>query len=261
MLGISPFSNGRYEGSNLLENRINSRDNVRLELVHKADVLLSYGGDGTLIQAVHQAYETDPYFSAKVVGVNSGNVGFLTSFPANKLDYALDKIPELVDKEDRIDERSCISCFINGSERLFALNELLVSTRKSKRMINLSVFVDGDEVFDFRGDGLIISTATGSTAHNLSAGGPVITPGSGSLCITPLAAYSLSVRPVVVDENKEIKVVVKNSDDIDWSIVSDGQFDTRTYNEFSVKFSRSIDLFRPKESFYSLINNKLNWSN
>lgn len=170
------------------------------------DMMVSFGGDGTILRAV--TYIGD--LGIPVVGVNTGRLGFLSTF---KKEDVRKVIQEFVAGEFKIVERSLVSVFTEGDipefgELNFALNEVTVSRKETTSMITVETYLNDEYLTSYWSDGLIVSTPTGSTGYSLSCGGPVITPTAKSLVITPIAPHNLNARPLVISDNTEIRLKV-----------------------------------------------------
>lgn len=168
----------------------------------KADLVLSVGGDGTFLttSAAVGAYETP------IMGINSGHLGFLS---AADLSNAEEIVKEIVSGEYLIQERSLIS--VEGCEELtkrnhVALNEVAILKQDNASMITLETSVGGHLLANYRGDGLIIATPTGSTGYNLSVGGPIVSPTTPAWIVSPIAAHTLTMRPLVIGNDSEMRV-------------------------------------------------------
>lgn len=170
----------------------------------KADLLFSIGGDGTMLDTVPIVRNS----GIPVLGINMGRMGFLSSIAKQDIDQAIDQI---INHQFSIESRSLISLqnpqYLFG-ELNFALNELSVFRHETTSLIVIQVFVDDVFVNSYWADGLIIATPTGSTAYSLSAGGPILTPASANFVITPIATHNLSVRPIVIPDNSNIRLMV-----------------------------------------------------
>ena len=168
----------------------------------KADLVLSVGGDGTFLttSAAVGAYETP------IMGINSGHLGFLS---AADLSDAEDIVKEIVNGEYLIQKRTLIS--VDGPTELegrnrYALNEVAILKQDNASMINLETTIGGRLLANYRGDGLIVATPTGSTGYNLSVGGPIVSPTTPVWIVSPIAAHSLTMRPLVIGNNEELEV-------------------------------------------------------
>ncbi len=169
------------------------------------DMALSIGGDGTLLGICRRLYERD----IPVCGINIGTFGFLADIELPELESKLEKI---IKGQYYIEERMLVSGFVKSGhddERFLghAINDVVV-TGGIARMIHLDLTVDNCRVMDYKADGIIVSTATGSTAYSLSAGGPLINPKIKVLLVTPICPHTFNARPMVIDENDEVRVHV-----------------------------------------------------
>ncbi len=209
----------------IMENRLSESAGIRhftdvKKIPDDADCAIVLGGDGTMIQAAIDLVHKD----LPILGVNTGNLGFLTEVEWQEADRALQR---LLDGDYSIEERIMIkeiSHFKHSDSRssCYALNDLVVSKRGSQRLITVKVYLN-DELADvYRADGLIISTPTGSTGYNLSAGGPVMVPHIRAMVVTPICAHSLNKRSLVVDAADRITLEIGQTKDVgeDLAIVS-----------------------------------------
>ena len=171
-----------------------------------ADFVISLGGDGTMLRATNRVGAKE----IPVLGINMGRLGFLADVLPDEIDAALQ---EIYTGQYKIEEHSVIMIeteggFLEGSP--YALNDIALLKRDNASMISIRCCVDGDYLVTYQADGLIVSTATGSTAYSLSNGGPVIVPSASNLCITPVAPHSLNMRPVVVTDDVVIELDVES---------------------------------------------------
>ena len=174
------------------------------------DLLISIGGDGTILRAI--TYVKD--LNIPIVGINTGRLGFLATIPMNKVEKALD---EIFEGNYRISKRSLLAITVGEGEAVFdlnfALNEITVSRKNTTSMISVETWLDEEYLTSYWADGLIVSTPTGSTGYSLSCGGPVIMPESDSFVLTPIAPHNLNARPLVISSNKIIKLKVSGRED------------------------------------------------
>ena len=174
------------------------------------ELLISIGGDGTILRAI--TYVKD--LNIPIVGINTGRLGFLATIPMNTIEKALN---EIFDGNYRISKRSLLAISIDKGEAVFdlnfALNEITVSRKNTTSMISVETWLDDEYLTSYWADGLIVSTPTGSTGYSLSCGGPVIMPESDSLVLTPIAPHNLNARPLVISSNKIIKLKVSGRED------------------------------------------------
>ena len=174
------------------------------------ELLISIGGDGTILRAI--TYVKD--LNIPIVGINTGRLGFLATIPMNTVEKALD---EIFEGNYRISKRSLLAITVGEGEAVFdlnfALNEITVSRKNTTSMISVETWLDDEYLTSYWADGLIVSTPTGSTGYSLSCGGPVIMPESDSFVLTPIAPHNLNARPLVISSNKIIKLKVSGRED------------------------------------------------
>lgn len=221
------------------------------------DVLISLGGDGTLLDTVTLVRDS----GIPVVGINFGRLGFLASI--NKSDIS-DALHALVNKEYTFDERNLISIYSDeglfGDDN-FALNDVTIHKRDDAAMITIHAFLNGEFLNSYWGDGIIVSTPTGSTAYSLSCGGPIVFPKSGNLLLTPVAPHNLNVRPVVLSDDTELRFEVE-SRSANYLLSCDSRTVTIDRSiTFSVKTAPfKINLIRLyNENYLTTLRNKLLW--
>jgi NAD+ kinase len=169
------------------------------------EYVFSVGGDGTFLQSVLSIRN----FDVPVIGVNAGRLGFLADISE---DQVHDALTHIFDRQYKIVERSMLEVEFSDRENLdfnYALNEMTVLKTDNSSMLNITAYVNNEFLNNYWADGLIISTPTGSTAYSLSVGGPILTPNTENFVITPLAPHNLTIRPIVVPDNCEIKLRVE----------------------------------------------------
>ena len=184
------------------------RQKVKVALPEDTECVITLGGDGTLIQAARDMYLRD----IPVMGVNLGHLGFLAEIDKDRLFPSLDR---LLKDDYEIEERMLIQGVIlhNGKEVMtdIALNDIVLNRVGHMHVIDFDVYVNGAYLMNYRADGMIFSTATGSTAYNLSAGGPLVVPTAQLMVMTPICAHALNARCVIVDAFSTIEVRIKPS--------------------------------------------------
>lgn len=171
-----------------------------------ADFVLSMGGDGTLLKSAAGVGDKN----IPVVGVNMGHLGFLANVGAGDINKALD---DICAGRYEIDEHAVIQLSAGGTPFggcSFAMNDISILKRDNASMITIHTWINDEYIVTYRADGLIVTTPTGSTAYSLSNGGPIITPGTGILCLTPVAPHSLNIRPIVIPDNAVIRLEVES---------------------------------------------------
>ena len=221
----------------------------------EVDLLVSLGGDGTLLGVVRQSYGYDK----PVLGINAGNLGFLADIPIDSID---DMIERLLVGEYRVDNRMMIEGYIECDgehQEFYAFNDVVITRPTISHMVKLDAFLDNDWFNTYRGDGLIISTPTGSTAYNLSLGGPIMYPLSKVFIMTPMAPHSLTQRPLVVPSDFTIQL--SSPDDL--IVMVDGQ------DHYTIKAKDKIVicgakmdaklLHKKEHSYFSVLREKLSW--
>ncbi len=179
------------------------------QLISKAFYLICLGGDGTMLETVSLVKNS----GIPVLGVNTGRLGFLASVNKDDLNKALLQLLKeefTLDKRELIEINGCANCFGDVN---YALNEFTIHKKDSSAMIHIDTYIDGVFLNSYFADGLIVSTPTGSTAYSLSCGGPIMMPDSDNFIITPIAPHNLTVRPIVVSNNKKLSFKVSGRSD------------------------------------------------
>lgn len=228
-------------------------------LAREVDLLLVFGGDGSMLRVVR---EMDGAMTP-IVGVNVGRLGFLTAVPANDLPQALNKVWK---GEFEIETRPLLDARgESGGKKIVlrALNDIVISRGGAPRMIELEVRVNGQVLTCYRCDGLIVSSPTGSTAYSLSAGGAIVSPGAQVFAITPICPHTLSNRSIIVSLNSIVQVKVI-SEKVETTATADGQVqvDLLAGDVITIRRSRRVTrLLHPGgSSFFDTLRQKLHWS-
>jgi NAD+ kinase len=228
-------------------------------LASKADVLLVLGGDGTMLNAARLSGER----GIPILGVNMGGLGFLTEVRLENLYPSLERV---FANDFVLDERLMLRTQIHRRGETIApgvvLNDVVISKGTVARMIELKIAIHGRFVTNLRGDGLIVSSPTGSTAYSLSAGGPIIDPAVQSLILTPICPHTLTHRPLIVPGNAEIEVTLTSKDDGSMATL-DGQVGVAITQGDTVVIQTSehrTKLIRfPESNYYDVLREKLKW--
>jgi len=230
------------------------------EMKNVCDVVLVIGGDGTILRAAPIVAPQD----LPLVAVNTGEFGFLATAEAHEIH---DLLRELQKGTLREETRSLLDAmFMEGGDThtVHALNDIVIHRGEEARVVKLEVYVDDVLVNRFAADGVIVSTPTGSTAYNLSAGGPVFHPGVDALAITPICAHTLAVRPVVVSKQTRIVLRAQSYEGGTVYLLSDGQVAANLDPGAEVTVQRSSYririLQRAGRSFYNVLRKKLGWA-
>lgn len=228
-------------------------------LAKAVDLLLVFGGDGTILRVVAEIDGSQ----TPILGINVGRLGFLTAVPTQDLSAALKKI---WNRDFFVERRSLIEAAAECSTKpvtMCALNDIVISHGAASRVIDLDVSVDGEPLTRYRGDGLIVSSPTGSTAYSLAAGGPIIRPDANVFSITPICAHALSNRSLVVGLDSTIKVKLA-TENVETIVAADGHLETALAVGDVVTIRRSarvVNLLHPGGfSFFETIRRKLHWS-
>ena len=226
------------------------------ELCHKCDALITLGGDGTLISAVRRSHKID----IPILGVHAGRLGFLADIDPDEMESF---IKDMVKGNYRIDKRLMLEAEMrtkHGTKKLFAFNDIVITRPTISKMIHLDAFAEGKLFNTYYGDGLILTTPTGSTAYNLSAGGPVLYPLTPAFIMTPICPHSLTQRPVVLPGYLEISLKTHDEQ----AVVSiDGQemheFNSEDVIKIKVSSQTAKLIHRVEHNYFDVLKEKLNW--
>ena len=221
------------------------------------DYVISMGGDGTFLKAASRVGAK----GTPIIGVNMGRLGFLADVLPGEVEAALDS---LYAGECQIEEHVVIQVEAEGgvlAGNPIALNDIAVLKRDDASMISIRTQVDGEFLVNYQADGLIVTTSTGSTAYNLSNGGPIIIPQSSSLCLTPVAPHSLNIRPVVINDTAEITLDVESRSH-NYLVAIDGRSERMTEGTRLVirKAAHTIKIVKQRnQRYFSTLREKLMW--
>ena len=229
------------------------------QLAASVDLILVLGGDGTMIATARMIGDQE----VPVLGVNYGGLGYLAEFRIEELYSALESI---LSDNYRLDKRVMLAVeLLRGSElitRNRVLNDVVINKSALARIIEIEVYFSQQFVNSFRADGLIISTPTGSTAYNLSAGGPVVFPSMNAIVITPICPFTLTNRPIVVPDDAVIELRLKTEQE-DVALTLDGQvgFPLKVNDRAVIRKSRTtFNLIQPSNrNYFDVLRDKLRW--
>lgn len=227
------------------------------DLVGQADVLVSLGGDGTLLDTLSLVRDS----GIPVIGINFGRLGFLASINKDEIKKAIEA---LMKKEYSLDQRTLLnieSSYDLFGEENFALNDITIHRRDKSAMMIIHAYMNDEFVNSYWADGLIIATPTGSTAYSLSCGGPIIYPSSQNFVITPIAPHNLNVRPVIVPDNVSLTFQVE-ARSAKFLVSCDSRTETvdRSVKVTLNKANFYVNLIRlNNESYLTTLRNKLLW--
>lgn len=224
------------------------------EIIKEASILLVLGGDGSLLRSARLISSSN----LPILGVNFGKLGFLTETNLNQLPEQLAKLQS---GSYSLEKRPLLSAIYQGKE-ILALNEIAIEKGSSPRVIRMEVYINGKYFSTYTSDGLLISTPTGSTAYNLSAGGPIMQPDVRAILLTPLNPHALAMRPFLIPDDVEIKIIAR-SDQNSMLLSGDGQDSVVLNKESEIiikKHADQVSFVRFADSdFYKLLRNKLGW--
>jgi NAD+ kinase len=223
------------------------------------DFLVILGGDGTLLHVAEEASR----FEVPVVGINLGNLGFLTEVAENERCEAIEAIME---GSAVIEERAMIKTrLIRGEVKekwRFALNDVVISKGTIDRIVRLSTWFNDEFLATYKSDGLIFSTPTGSTAYNLSAGGPIVHPGLASILLTPICPFMLESRPVLLPADARFSTRLADQA-ADVKIIIDGQPSWHMHKDDILEVASSARPLKlicsPRKGYFDILRKKLNW--
>ena len=246
-LYIDKSSNNKNENFTVLEHK---------EFVKKVDIVVVFGGDGTLLNAARKYLNYD----IPILGINMGNVGFLTDISTDNFEKTF---KEVLDGNYKIEERNLVSAKF-GNNHLYGLNEVVIHSGAYAQLMRYRLNVNDKVVYEQRSDGLIIATPTGSTAYALSAGGPIIHPSLDVWTILPMLPQSLSSRPFVISTDEKVEMDLFDGPNENAKICVDGQDDIDIpYGEKILisKMEKTLKLVHPNDNdFFEACREKLGWS-
>jgi NAD+ kinase len=223
------------------------------------DLIVVLGGDGTIISTARLLGDR----SMPVLGINYGALGYLTEFRIEEMFLALEQIIAgnyELDHRVALRVEHCRNGEILSSNRV--LNDVVINKAALARIIKIEVWLDRRFVNNFRADGLIVATPTGSTAYNLSAGGPIVYPSMNAIVMTPICPFTLSNRPIVVPDSAEIEIVLETKNE-EVALTLDGQVGFQFEPDDTVKIRKSRTTFNlvrpPNRNYFDVLRDKLKW--
>ena len=226
------------------------------EFSENIDLLVVFGGDGTLLNSARQYLE----YEIPILGINMGNVGFLTDIKVENFHISMQ---EILDGSYQVEERNLVSANFNDNH-LYGLNEVVVHSGAYAQLMRYRLNVNDKVVYEQRSDGLIIATPTGSTAYSLSAGGPIIHPSLDVWTIIPMLPQSISSRPFVISSNEKVEMELFEGPSKNAKICVDGQNDIDVPYGVNISISKTkktLKLVHPKDNdFFEACREKLGWS-
>ncbi len=230
------------------------------ELGDRCDLVVVVGGDGSMLSAGR----TLAHYDVQVVGINRGGLGFLTDIAPDELEQKMDQVFDGdYSTEDRFLLSTRICSEVGKSNCGPALNDVVLSSGSASRMIEFELYIEDQFVYSQRSNGLIVSTPTGSTAYALSGGGPIMHPALDAIVLVPMFPHTLTSRPIVIDGNKAIRIVVGSLHDINPLVSCDGHenFTVEPGDELHInKLDDVLTLIHPNPTnYYENCRRKLGW--
>jgi NAD+ kinase len=238
------------------------RDSVRLVHSHQdllpTDMLLSFGGDGTLLDSVKVVRTS----GVPVLGINTGRLGFLSNVAIDEVDEAARFVTE---RRFKLDPRTLIRVERPGlspfSDWDYAMNEVTIHKKDSASMIEVEARLDGEFMNSYWADGLIVATPTGSTAYSLSCGGPIVVPGSRTFVVTPIAPHNLTMRPAIVPDTAVLSFSATGRDDAAWITLDSMSYELQNGETINLRLAdfqiNLVDL--DYQTYFGTIRNKMMW--
>ncbi len=232
---------------------------TKKEMATQADLIISLGGDGTLLNIAPLVERPD----VPILGVNLGGLGFITEIAMDELESVVTKTLE---GDYEVEKRMTLEIRVlskkRKSYRFRVLNDAVITKGARSRIIDLETYVDNDYLCTYRADGLIISTPTGSTAYSLATGGPILEPSLSAIVLAPICPHTLTHRPIVVPGNATIHVTLRSFGDT-VILIPDGQPGVRLNNGDKVEacdYGLPVSLVKfPSRSYYEILRDKLKW--
>jgi NAD+ kinase len=239
--------------------RKGARSCSKKEMAAEADLIISLGGDGTLLNIAPLVVRPE----VPILGVNLGGLGFITEVGVDELETVLRKT---LDGDYEVEPRMTLEARVIGkkgrSRKFRILNDAVIAKGARSRIIDLETYVGEDYLCTYRADGLIISTPTGSTAYSLAAAGPILEPTLGAMVLAPICPHTLTNRPIVVPSNATIRVTLRSFGDTVF-FSPDGQQGVRLHNGDKVEardYGMPVSLIKlPSRSYYEILREKLKW--
>lgn len=255
------------ESHGTLVTELHTQDEDGLPEPDTVDLVIALGGDGTILASARKCMT----LRSPLLGVNTGKVGFMAGY---ELDRFRQEAPTLLSKANPLNIHPFVPLHgivrdSNGEPKFagFALNEFVVSAGPPFRMITLDISVDNHPGPSVSGDGLIVSTPLGSTAYNVSAGGPIVAPGVGAMIVTPIAAHSLSFRPFIIRSDSKVYIrvnSVNSAEHAGTTLILDGQLDHRIKEGDTLEVTAAKEAIRfvldPNVSYWQTLLGKMHWA-
>lgn len=221
-----------------------------------SDVIIAMGGDGTMLHTAHLVKDKE----IPILGINTGKLGFMANIQPAQIEEAMESV---VNNKYRIDERAMLEAKTAEGNCYFALNEFLFSKKDTSSLISVEVQYDGLLINNYWTDGLIISTPSGSTAYNLSAGGPIVVPNTPVMVLTPINPHTLTTRPLVLPSDRPLTVRPGNSTSEEHILFSCDGINLPQNSKLDINIKQSdfsVSLIQlPGQNYFETLRNKLMW--
>jgi len=225
----------------------------------EADLGVVFGGDGAILAAARRVAAA----GVPLLGVNMGRLGFMAEITSDQL---LDSLSQIIENRPDPVERLMLHCELRRKEQVIrrarAVNDVVISREAHSRLVEMALYINSEKVTTYAADGLIVSTPTGSTAHSLAAGGPIVLPDMDALVITPICPHTLSNRPLVIPGSSKVEIEVY-SRSVEMALTVDGQVFVRLHNHDRISVARDETRLRlvraTSRTFFETLRTKLRW--
>lgn len=224
------------------------------QLIAKSDFLVSIGGDGTFLESARLVGDKN----IPVIGVNLGKLGFLAETATDKISAF---ITDITKGKYKIEERTVLSASSKNSKYIFGMNEIVINQTEIVKTILIEVYYNEQLIISYHGDGLIVATPTGSTGYSLSAGGPIVSPVSNVIIVSPMCPHTLTARPIIVPDNGAITIKVNSK--VPVIVTADGNQIYKLKSPASIEIKKAlynIKIVKSLDSdYFKVLNQKLYW--
>lgn len=243
-------------GSSIVSSiNINTLNEKKKKYISKSDLILVLGGDGTMIASIRNLHDLNIPF----LGINLGNVGFLTDLPVDKIS----SLSGIISGQYLQEKRPIYETFSENGKKEIFLNEVVVHSGSVTKMLELELSIQNQVIYNLRADGLIVSSSTGSTAYSYSGGGPIISPKLDALSLLPMFSHSSSSHSLLLSGKEEVKIKIKNKDLRSIQVFVDGKKNLK-YKRNGLKVhntKKTFKLYHPKDyNYFEACRTKLGWA-
>ncbi|NLM96351.1 MAG: NAD(+) kinase [Halanaerobiaceae bacterium] len=223
----------------------------------EADYIVIIGGDGTFLHTAHYFIGT----KIPLLGINIGQLGFLTEIETNELEEALDNV---IKGNYELEKRLIIKAEINSKGEIvyqnYALNDFVIHRGAHARLVAIELYINEEIVHSYRADGIIVSTPTGSTAYSLSAGGPIVNPQIRAIIVTPICPHSLFITPLIISDKEKVKIKISGNNNLSFTADGRAEYTVGSEDEILIEAAEKELFFikLPNRTFYSILHKKMN---